>query len=85
MAGVLGHQAHAGVGETEIPHTGLPWRSWEGNDKCTGSYGNRVVYRRCARPELDLDTLIGLRPVVALSFRQHTFLTPAYAGHRAQQ
>lgn len=25
------------------PHGSLPWRSREGNDKCTGSYGNRVV------------------------------------------
>lgn len=24
-------------------HRSLPWRSREGNDKCSGSYGNRVV------------------------------------------
>lgn len=89
MAGVLGPRAHAGIGDVEVPHTGL----------CPGGAGkgmtsvpvamvtgwSKEASWRCARPELDLTTLIGLRPVIALAFSQHILLTLACAGHHARQ
>lgn len=76
MAGVVGHQAHAGVGDTEVPHTGsCPGGAGKGTTSAPVAMvteWSKDASRRCARPELDLDTLIRLRPVVALSFSTHS-------------
>lgn len=89
MAGVLGRQVHAGTGDVEVPHTGLcPGGAWKGMTSApvamvTG--WSKEASWRCARPELDLDMLIGLTLVVALALGRHIFLTPACAGRCAQQ
>ena len=70
MAGVLGRQAHAGVGDTEVPHTGLcPGGAGKGMTSAlvamvTG--WSKEVSRRCAGPELDPDALTGLRLAFAV-------------------
>lgn len=77
---------HWGQGGTT--HRSLPWRSVEGKEKCTVAMvtgRSKEASWSCARPELDLATLIGLRAVITPAFSQHTVPTPACAGHRALQ